>query len=333
MGRFTRAAASAMLTIGYFLFLGGCSQTAAVAPTPPTELLPAASARPDTTPLLAMAQPSASELRVMTFNVRVKIFLDTFTNPWDSRKDFLIQTVREFDPDVLGTQECLAEQADYIRENLPEYGFVGVGRNDGKRSGEMVGVFYRNSRFELVDSGNFWLSSHPDQPGSRYWDALFPRIVTWVKLKPRDGAATFCIFNTHFDVLGPWARYESAKLLRRKILELAPDMPCIVMGDFNSNASPKSRPYRELLAKSPRLELTDAFRQVHPTAAKNEGTLHDFSGSQRGRRIDWIMTTPQFTPVAVTIIHDSRRGKYPSDHFPVGAVLKINPPTPVAAVQ
>jgi endonuclease/exonuclease/phosphatase family metal-dependent hydrolase len=269
--------------------------------------------------------PRQQDLRVMSFNVRVKTFLDMFGHSWNSRKTLLLTAIRQFDPDVLGTQECLADQADFLRENLQGYEFVGAGRDDGQRKGEMCGVFYKTSRFEAIDSGHFWLSERPEQPGSKGWDAGFPRIVTWVKLRPRDGSGSFCLFNTHFDVWGRRARVESAKMLQQRMTSIAAGIPCIVTGDFNDE--PGSKAYRTLLAGlNP---LTDTFGALHAADKRDvQGTRHDYTGDTDGPRIDWIMTTAGFTPVQSAIGHTRQGNKYPSDHFPVMAVLR--PQTPAS---
>lgn len=282
------------------------------------------------TPLAAPTEiASSSDLRVMTFNVRVKTVLDSFGNSWGSRKSLLVQTIREFDPDVLGTQECLASQADDLREQLSDYGFVGAGRDDGDRGGEMCAVFFKSSKFDKIDSGHFWLSSTPDRVGSKSWGSSFVRMVTWVKLQPREGGVPFCVLNTHFDVFGKRARVESAKLLRERMQVIAPGMPCVITGDFNDQ--PGSNVYQTLLGSS----LTDAFRATHPIPNTSvEGTRHNYSGSDSGPRIDWIVTNDAFQAVDSQIVHTHNGSKFPSDHFPVAAVLKpVAISQPVARIE
>lgn len=256
-----------------------------------------------------------NDLRVMTFNLRVRTILDG-PNIWDWRRDAVVQRVRDFDPDLLGTQEGLDSMETYLREQLRDYTFLGAGRSDGKRRGEMCAVFFKTARFDLLDSGHFWLSATPDKPGSRSWGAIFPRMVTWVKLRPRAGGEPFCWFNTHLDAWSRRARAAEAKLLRDRIGKIAGAMPRIVTGDFN--AAPGSAPYRTLLASS----LHDVFRAAHPVATRSEGTMHLFTGWRGGRRMDWILGSSHFKAIAVGI--DRTRGArgYPSDHFPVTAVLR-----------
>ncbi len=140
--------------------------------------------------LLALAVPAAAapaaapDLRVMSFNLRYATAPDG-ANAWEHRHDLLVDVIKAFGPDVLGTQECLLEQATFLQSALDGYAWVGVGRDDGDKAGEMCAVFYRSDRLEPVAQGHFWLSDTPDVVGSRGWDAALPRIATWVKLRER----------------------------------------------------------------------------------------------------------------------------------------------------
>jgi endonuclease/exonuclease/phosphatase family metal-dependent hydrolase len=281
--------------------------------------------RSDSTRTLSHAR-TAHELRVMTFNLRVRMILDGH-NIWDKRRDLVVERVRAFDADLLGTQEGLDSMETYLRQQLGDYTFRGVGRDDGKQRGEMCGVFFKTARFELLDGGYFWLSKTPEKPGSRGWAEVYPRMVTWVKLRPRAGGAPFYWFNTHFDAYSPWARAQSSKLLRDRIAHIAGAMPCIVTGDFNTG--PGSTPYRTLLAPQPTTasSLHDVFRAAHPVATRDEGTVHFFTGRRGGRRMDWILASSYFQTIDAEIDHTRGSGGYPSDHFPVTATLRGRAPT------
>ena len=265
---------------------------------------------------------AAADLRVMTFNLRVPFILDA-TNHWGFRKKNVIKTIQAAHPDVLGVQECVAEQADYLREQLPGYGFRGVGRGDGNRQSEFAPVMYRRDKFKEIDHGYFWLSETPDVPGSKSWGAWSTRMCTWVKLQPLDGSPAFCMFNAHLDNMSGRSRENSARLMHQKIEQLASGMGVIVTGDFNTDAG--TEPYKLLLAGEtlgvPQL-LFDAFRLANPKVTPDEGTRHDFNGKRGGDRIDWILTNTAFTPVSAAINRTRMMLGYPSDHFPVEAVLR-----------
>jgi endonuclease/exonuclease/phosphatase family metal-dependent hydrolase len=274
-----------------------------------------------------------NDLRVMTFNLRVRTILDGL-KIWDRRRELVVQRVRTFDPDLLGTQEGLASMEDFLREQLPDYTFFGAGRGDGKEAGEMCGVFFRTTRFDFIEGGHFWLSTTPDRPGSHGWGALVPRMVTWVKLRQRSDGQTFCWFNTHFDAWNARARNESAKLLLAHREQIAGAMPTLITGDFNANED--SGPYKTMLQpRAGETPLVDTFRAVNPERISEEGTMHNFSGKRDGSRIDWILASePNFQVISCSIDRAKGTVGYPSDHFPVTATLRFTPSTlPIARIE
>jgi endonuclease/exonuclease/phosphatase family metal-dependent hydrolase len=142
-------------------------------------------------------------------------------------------------------------------------------------------------------------------------------MATWAKLQPRTGGPAVYVFNTHFDISGESTRDAQAGVLRQQIESIAGDAPVIVTGDFNTTeASPT---YRTLLGAG--AGLSDSYRTVHTRAGRDERTHHGFSGGTRGQRIDWILTSRHFQTASAAIVRHDRNGKYPSDHFPITAVL------------
>lgn len=270
----------------------------------------------------SVAQEDGSrELRVMSFNIRYGTASDG-KDIWANRQDLVVKVIKDFAPDLMGTQETLPFQAAYINEQLSEYTYIGWSR-DQNENGEQCGIFVRKERFEIIESGQFWLSETPDEKFSKSWDSSLPRVVTWTRLKdkeskenPADGRE-FLFANTHFDHRGTEARKQSAILLRRRLSEMAPQLPIIVTGDFNCDQG--SEPYQELLEEN---VLTDSYRSLHPTREDNEGTFHGFSGTPGAARIDWILTTEQFKPTKASIDRTHVDGRYPSDHFPVTTVFQ-----------
>jgi endonuclease/exonuclease/phosphatase family metal-dependent hydrolase len=278
----------------------------AVAPVAAPKITPVARMIPpgSITPPPAPGTSVADDVRVMSFNCRVSTLFDMH-NTWGL-----------LNPDLLGTQEVLASQFDYLRKKLDDYEAIGVGRDNGKRGGEMCAVFFRKDKFERLDGGHFWLSESPSKPGSKAWGAWFPRMVTWVKLRPRDGSGpTFCWFNTHLDAFSARARANGATLLRQRMASIAGGMPVLVTGDFNADAG--SEPYATLCAPKSATSLTDTFRAMHRTNRKDDG------GGRGGPRIDWILaSTDGFRTIDADIDHTRGGLSYPSDHFPVTAVLR-----------
>jgi endonuclease/exonuclease/phosphatase family metal-dependent hydrolase len=265
------------------------------------------------------AEPTP-EIRVMSYNIRYGTARDG-VNHWSKRKDFLVDTIKKYDPDLLGTQETLADQRDYLAKALPGYGLLAAGRDDGKEKGEMAALYWREARFEKTDGGHFWLSETPDKVGSRGWDAALPRIVTWVKLKDRKApdAKPLLYLNTHFDHKGVKARLESAKLIREKMAKLGEGCDVILTGDFN--AAEGSAPYKALFADAS--PLVDTFRVAHPTPSKEEGTFSGFKAdATRGARIDWIGVSSVWKVLGAGIDRTAKDGRTPSDHFAVTAEVR-----------
>jgi len=270
-----------------------------------------------------LAQLTSTELKVVSFNIRFGTAADG-ENYWDKRREFLIETIKALNPDLLGTQETLGFQRDYLARELANYDSLGVGRDDGKEAGEMMALYYRKSRFEKIDGGHFWLSETPDIAGSRTWDSSLPRMVTWVKLRDKaqaDGRALL-FMNTRFDHRGSIARLESAKLLRARVSELGQDSYVVITGDFNADQN--SPPYDALFSRidgesSP---VVDTYRSVCSEKQEDEGTFSGFNALEvKGPRIDWIGGTRNWKIRSASIDRTSRDGRTPSDHFPVTATL------------
>lgn len=274
--------------------------------------------------LIAADPPATGDIKVMSFNVRYGTAKDG-ENHWDKRKDFLADTIKAFGPDLLGTQETLGFQRDFLGEKLPGYDVLGVGRDDGKEKGEMMAVYWRKERFEKVAGGHFWLSETPNVAGSKSWDSSLPRMVTWVRLKDKlkPDAKPVLFVNTHFDHMGKVARLESAKLIRDRIGALGKDCSVILTGDFNSGEG--SDPYKTLfdLRDKDESPVVDSFRVAHPKREAEEGTSSGFkAGASKGSRIDWIGVSRDWKVIAAGIDRTERNGRTPSDHFPVTAQIR-----------
>jgi len=263
---------------------------------------------------------------VMSFNIRYGAANDG-ANSWPHRRELVRRTIASHQPAIFGVQECLWDQAVELRQQFPDYRFTGAGRNDGEQAGEMCALFVSRSRYRVLDQGVFWLSQTPDVPGSKGWDAALPRITTWVKLQDlRCVPETLFVFNTHFDHAGSYARQESAKLLRDRLARIAGEAPVILMGDFNDPAGDPTPSYGVLVGGDKRngLLLYDTWSQAsREQRMQGEGTFHGFSGEAIRGRIDWILTSGGLPVIDAGIDRLGYDGRYPSDHFPVWATLRL----------
>lgn len=254
----------------------------------------------------------AQHVTLMTYNIRVD-FPDTSIYNWKHRRDHVAGIVKKHDPDILAVQESLKRQNEFIKSELIEYEYRGVGRDDGNLSGETCAIFFKSEDFDLLDTGNFWLSPTPDIP-SKGWDAMFPRICSYVKLKFIPSGDTLYVFNAHFDHVGELARKRSAELILERIREVNPEMqfPVILIGDLNAVPGEASI---ELLDA----ELIDSYKIAENEKSGPEGTYNAFNiGGKAGRRIDYVYFLPGFVKVNRYLVDDEKaEGRYPSDHFPV----------------
>jgi len=173
----------------------------------------------------------SQDLKVITFNIRYDN-PDDKENAWDNRKKDMISFLENERADIMGFQEVLYNQLDYLNENLADYDYVGVGREDGKQKGEFSPIFYRKEKFELENFFTLWLSETPDVPG-KGWDAALERIATFALLRSKGNKQQILVVNTHYDHRGEKARYESSKLILNKI-EQRKESRVIIMGDLNS---------------------------------------------------------------------------------------------------
>jgi endonuclease/exonuclease/phosphatase family metal-dependent hydrolase len=260
--------------------------------------------------------------RVMSFNVRYGTAQDG-DNAWERRRDLVVDTVRAFEPDLIGVQESLGFQSEYLHEHLPGFGFVGVGRDDGTDAGEMCAIFYSRSAFDLLDSGHFWLSETPEVPGSVSWDSALTRMASWVRLRGRDVPVDLLFVNTHFDHAGETARMRSAELVLEQARELAGGIPIIVAGDFNAPAAASAEGPYTVLTGSSESALVDTYSAAGGEDRGDDGTFNAFEGRTGGARIDWILVSREVEVLGAGIDRSEREGRYPSDHFPVTAVVRV----------
>lgn len=251
-------------------------------------------------------------LRVMTFNVR-QPNADDGPNGWQERRDVLVDTILEKDPDVIGTQEMFLLQAEYITKRAPHYEWFGSGRF-GDHEDKHVGIFYKRERCRVASHGDFWLSETPETPGSSSWDIIRPRQVTWGALEA-DGVGCFHVFNTHFPyrAVEQEARRQAARLIKARMGGIPRLAPGVLTADFNS---PAGGDVYQLLCDDLRDAWCTAAARMGP-----EGTLNGFSTHVSGRRIDWILYRGSWRVLEAETVTRSRDGRYPSDHFPVVATF------------
>lgn len=282
---------------------------------------------------------AAADVRVGTYNIRLATGDVGTPNDWESRKKDLVELIRRMDLDAFGLQEVRPEQAAYFREQLPEWEFVGEHRAADRKSDEASPVFFRKSRFEALKSGTFWLSETPDVPGVKGWGAACPRVCSWMWLKDRKTGKTFCFANTHTDHISALARKNGMLLIISRMKEFGGNAPIVFTGDHNC-----CEVEDPAVAVSGILDNALYVSQTPPTGSwrtfsnwryrEHEALISDALKEPKevrnasdafGPRIDYIYVSKGVKVKAYATWNDVRTGTklYPSDHFPVTAVVEF----------
>lgn len=279
------------------------------------------------------------DIKIGTYNIRYESGDRGTPNAWPERKADLVGFLHKLDLDAFGLQEVCPGQAAYITNNLPEYALVGEHRNADRVSGEASPVLYRKSRFEAIKCGTFWLSETPDTPGLKGWGAACPRVCSWMWLRDKLTGKTLCFANAHTDHISALARKEGMLLIIRRMREFAsPGTPIIFTGDHNCTETEapalavskllKNALYiSETAPTGPWRTFSDWkwLNPEHTVADALELNPKDREMEPYGPRIDYIYVSDGVKVKSYATRADARPGTklYPSDHFPITAVIEL----------
>ena len=259
----------------------------------------------------APTAPTQQELKVMTFNLRFAS--EVMPHAWSVRRPVTKACLELTAPDLIGTPEGVMAQLADMRADLPAYAMIGQGREGGEK-GEYMAIFYRRTRFELLETHDFWLSETPEVVGSKSWNSSLPRMVTWARFRDKASGKSFVFVNTHFDHMSEEARAQSAKLIRMRLADLKAADPVLLVGDFNAVAK-ASAAYTTLTGDG---FLVDLFRAAPDRKGAELSTFHGYrKASLYGIHIDWILGRGPWKAKAAEVITFEIKGQHPSDHFPV----------------
>ena len=269
-------------------------------------------------------QAAVVGLDVMTFNVRTAN-ADDGENSWSNRKEFVADLIQRHSPDVVGLQEVVREQVEFLEDALPHYRWLGIDRglNGGEGLSEYTPIFYRHAELSPIKSGNFWLSQTPDTPPEirevRGRRRRFGRIVTWARFHHVATGRAVYLYNTHLTIRQGQRQLESTDLIVERMASLPDKSLVIVTGDFNAPAE-TSATWRAVTADG----LLDAW----VIAEERQGpafTLSEFGPPVDWDvgRIDWILVGGPFSVRSIETVIDHDDGRYPSDHYPVTAHLEF----------
>lgn len=253
------------------------------------------------------------EVKIISFNIRVGSGDQGTQNAWAIRSKGIAPMFIKENPTVFGLQEALKFQVDYVKNNVPGYDCIGVGRDDGGTKGEIMAMFWKKEIVELEKSGTFWLSATPDKV-SKGWDAKYYRTATWGIFRVKETGKRFLYMNTHLDNSGSLARKNSILLICDKLKELNPEgYPAILSADFNSTTADA--------IFDPLKEIMNDARSDSPST-DNLNTYNAWGAG--GAVIDHIFYSG-FNPLRYHTVNERWNGvQYISDHFPIFAVLQFN---------
>lgn len=257
----------------------------------------------------ALAVPSG--LAVMSYNIRCGYCeAPDDANHWSRRLPLVAGLIARQQPDVVGLQEAELFQVRDLVEHLPEYGWYGVGRDDGADKGESNAVLYRKDRLSPESQRTLWLSETPASAG-KGWDAAYNRTVTVMRFRDRKDNSAFYLFNTHFDHQGLQARLHSSRMLAALAGSETGGLPLIVTGDLNF--APDHAGYRI---------LTESLIDTHAGAYAATDTYNGFGKAEPASgKIDYIFVNQRYAVRSSAILAERPDGRYPSDHYPVAAMV------------
>lgn len=249
--------------------------------------------------------------RILSFNL---LCAGKGMRTWRKRVPKVISIIKEAKPDSFGVQEAHWGWMKKLTRYLPEYGYVGVGREDGDKDGEFSAVFYKKDKFEASDSGNFWISETPEKP-SKGWDSACTRIATYVKLTDKENGKSYIHFNTHLDHVGRIAQINGAKMIQEKAASFG-GLPVVCTGDFN--VSQDSDCYNTMVSGN----MKDS-RKLAPDSDEC-GTFHGFRPDEINDRIDFVFVDEATVkPVSFKVINKMVDGEFYSDHNAIYADVEI----------
>lgn len=255
-------------------------------------------------------------INVASFNLRLNTTSDG-ENAWPHRSEFVMDLIRYHEFDIIGTQEAFFGQIEDLL-TMEAFAYTGSGRDDGLQGGEHAAIFYKKERFELLQSGDFWLSETPDAP-SLGWDATCcHRVCSWAQFLDKENGLSFYVFNAHFDHEGVVARKESGKLMVKKIREIAGDQPVIFCGDLNS--TPDTEQIKHISNF-----LHDAYVVSESPPYGPVGTFSGFNlNAPLKNRIDYVFVSDDFQVAKYGALTDFQNNRFPSDHLPVAVKLQFD---------
>ncbi len=244
----------------------------------------------------------AFSLKIMSYNIQ-----QPYGTNWDGRKASLVAVINNENPDVLGSQEAVNYQRDYINTNISGYSWFGEGR-DGGDAGEGSFIYYKTAKYTLdaANSGNMWLSNTPTIP-SRI-NGSYNRICTYVRLTDKSTNKSFYLFNIHNYMPSEYDnRLAAVKMLVQKIAARTHSSdPVYITGDFNSSEGDGVTVWMKSGSDNS-IKFRDTYRDYDPTGSVTTGF---------GTKFDYIYcpNSSKYTTISSHVVTSATSS---SDHLPI----------------
>jgi len=264
---------------------------------------------------------SRNEISVMSFNIRVPS--DASPNSLSDRTPRVKQHLNTYNPDIIGFQEVTSPWKSVLDSHLSGYSKEFVWR-DSNASSEAAPLYWKTSKFTVLEQDSFWLSSTPDKM-SIDWSAGCYRTCSYAALLHKTTGTLVLAFNTHFDHQSATARENSALLLTKRMRALqdkytklgyGENIAIFCTGDYN--CKPTTTAYANMTKEfSDMRNVTDSLG-----CAENQNTFHGWGASSS--IIDYIFTdTRGSNTVSFKVCAEQINGGYISDHYTLYSVIGL----------
>lgn len=281
--------------------------------------------------------PKPAEFTVASFNVGFcKDPSDVVR--WNARKNLIMPLVEFHGFDIVGMQEPMGFQIDYLAAQSDKYAVAGqIVRNltlaevsvksAAKNIDNMLRnmnnpIFYRRDKFELLDSGKFYFSETPDKAErgfGKQFDSI--RSCVWAKFRHMESGREFHFFNIHLCVekYAEWHK-PSAELLVKKIREIAGKGTFFVSGDFNET---KNQP-ASLVMRGSAIAKDARENSLSKPYGTTRSTFNNYKNISAGDMpIDFIYVSNDVDVLNFGTYTDHVDGLVPSDHYPISAKVLL----------
>ena len=260
-------------------------------------------------------EKSDEATRVMSFNVRCKNDgVQTITN----RSKVAIEVIKQYAPDSFGVQECTPRWKRILAANLDgKYACVGAARDYYGPFTEYSSIYYLKDKYDLIDSGTFWLSETPEKRWTKSFDSACFRVASWALLEDKETGMRYTHINTHLDHVLESTRESQMKVLIDCVNKVANGSPIVMTGDFNAFED-NSLVYTV---------ACESFSDTKKVAA-NSDTGRTFTSYGKYEEdgtgaIDFIFADKSLEVETYKIIRNTVQDIYPSDHYPIVADIII----------